>query len=292
MKQLGSKLISIGEFREKMKHIKKLLVIALIVGILLVVSLYKKVPKEDSNIVVHYYRDGKEIFPNRFFSLVNPPGLSFNQLSFDIIGENIGALKVTNMKIENANPIEFKNSFPTLSQTLEPSERKKLWSSNLIDTIPLESYPQPVLFIINVNGTIQQTGQIVRASYNLSIRIEKECYQVNGISITLGGNFKKECIEVINNGIIYVDSSIGYLNMTADRITVDSSSKIIGTARSNFIGGSGGSGGPGTGTQDSPCNPGAKGLGSGGGGGGGGHNCYGGGAGGGGAGGEVTGTEF
>lgn len=62
---------------------------------------------------------------------------------------------------------------------------------------------------------------------------------INGTTATLGGNLVYDTVSIINGGILYVDSGIGYLNIsTTSNFTIDSTSQISGTG-AGYYGGTG-----------------------------------------------------
>lgn len=70
---------------------------------------------------------------------------------------------------------------------------------------------------------------------------------INGTSSTLCGNHFYNDVQIINGAILYTDqydgsTSTGWINITANSIFLDSTSKIIATVR-GYQGGAGGSGG-------------------------------------------------
>ena len=97
------------------------------------------------------------------------------------------------------------------------------------------------LFLIILIGNVNAT--------NISI--------LSGTSQTLGGNQTYRTVYLSNGAAININASIGYLNITANNITIDNTSRINGVGLSNFTGGVGsGSGGtigqgPGNGTGGS-----------------------------------------
>ncbi len=133
--------------------------------------LFKDSNNENVGINVHYYQDGVEVFPNKgtMQSLITPPGGSYNQISFDIIGTNTGGVPIIDMKIIDASPIPFKDALPIIIQTLSVEESKTLWSSEIINTPQFESYPQPVKFWLNVSGKDEQSGEINYNEHSISL---------------------------------------------------------------------------------------------------------------------------
>ena len=150
--------------------------ILIVIGIILVGALFytSQVPEEDFSLNVHYYQDGIEIFPEQnFFTIVNPPGESYDQIAFDIPVTNLD-IPITNMQIVDAYPLVFKYALPTTAQTLESGETKILWTSGLMDTIQFESI-SPVNFWIKISGYDTFNKETIYSeSYSGDISFEAE----------------------------------------------------------------------------------------------------------------------
>lgn len=102
----------------------------------------------------HYYKDGVEIFPEKGFfgfTIVTPPGGSYDQIAFDISATNTGGVPIIDIQIIDAFPLVFKNALPTTTQNLEVGDSKILWTSDLMNTEQFESV-SPVNFWIEVSG--------------------------------------------------------------------------------------------------------------------------------------------
>ena len=85
---------------------------------------------------------------------------------------------------------------------------------------------------------------------------------VDGITLTLGGNLTYDYVKIINEGKIFVDPSFGWLNLVSTSyISIDSTSSIIGTKRSFNEGGTGGGGSTGGTNSNSASNGGSGGIG-------------------------------
>ncbi len=118
-----------------MKNNKNL--IFYIIGAVLLVALIInfQIPKETEMIGlnVHYYKDGVEVFPTKGFlgfSIVTPPGGSFDQISLSINGVAGGEIPFSNIQITDATPTAFKNALPTTTQSLLEGQSKTLWTSD------------------------------------------------------------------------------------------------------------------------------------------------------------------
>ena len=135
-----------------------------IVILLVVVANYYQAPEEEEMIGLtpHYYKDGVEVFPTKGFlgfSVVTPPGGSYDQISFDISATNLD-VPITNIQVVDASPIAFKNALPTTTQSLAIGENKTLWTSGLMDTVQFEAV-SPVNFWIEVSGKNTYTDETI-----------------------------------------------------------------------------------------------------------------------------------
>ncbi len=124
--------------------------IFLVIGIILIGVIFYS-PQPEEMMVIHYYKDGVEVFPQRgLFSIID--GTSYNQISFDIYASNIGDVDINNMQIVSASPSSFYESFSKTNQSLAKGQTSKLlWSSSLMDTAQFES-TSPTLFSVTVSG--------------------------------------------------------------------------------------------------------------------------------------------
>ena len=129
---------------------------------------------------VHYYKDGVEVFPYKgLFSIVTPPGRSFDQISLDIAGTATG-VPFSNIRIVDTTPTAFKNALPSTSKSLTIGESKTLWASSLIDTIQFESMIQPVRFRFNFSAINDYTKETVYGGDYVDLTIEKEQACIRG----------------------------------------------------------------------------------------------------------------
>lgn len=160
------------------------------IGILLLVvfsqsDLLKK--QETFGLGIHYYNNGVEVFPTKFlgFSIVTPPGGSYDQIGFSITGTATDK-SYSNVRIVSAYPPVLENSLPsTHSDTISiPSseikslsirESKTLWTSSLIDPAQFESWSQPVGFIVTVAAKDDYTKQNVAALSSTYLTITTPC---------------------------------------------------------------------------------------------------------------------
>lgn len=164
----------------------KVILMSLIVGVLifgLIVGIYffafYKLSKESDSGVglkVHYYKDGVEIFPESVIqSVVSPPGIEIDQISFDIIAENTKNLKIRDIQIIDASPTPFRNTLPTTIQTLDIGETKLLWqSTDLIDVLQFEFYAQPVTFWIKISGKDEFLEEEIFVEHSVDLTFTKE----------------------------------------------------------------------------------------------------------------------
>jgi len=130
--------------------------------------------EKESQLNVHYYKDGVEVFSQEnSLSIITPPGQSFDQISFDIIGENLGNYPIENIQVSDAGPIQFKNAIPSLSKSLNPKETKILWISDRMDAVQFESFSQPVKFWINISGDSPYISDKIYNYMDLDISFEQ-----------------------------------------------------------------------------------------------------------------------
>jgi len=133
---------------------KNPLVLVILVGILLISFFYliNLNEEEEVGFKVHYYKDGIEVFQSNTLSVIQVDTSSYDEISFEIIGENLGNYPITNMQVDSAGPIQLKDSLPTLSKSLSPKEKKTLWISDRMDVHQFESLTQPIKFWVNISG--------------------------------------------------------------------------------------------------------------------------------------------
>jgi len=160
---------------------KNKLLIWIIVGIILIgiISMwvyfgFVKSSEKPFGINVHYYKDGVEVFPQSVLqSVVTPPGIEIDQISFDIIGSNTGETNL-NVQIIDASPQPFKDALPTTTKILDVEETKTLWQSGLIDVLQFESYEQPVKFWINISGKAENLEEEIFVEHSVDLTFAKE----------------------------------------------------------------------------------------------------------------------
>jgi len=153
-----------------------------IIGIAIVIFLILpqlQAPTEEGMIglIPHYYKDGVEVFPKFSllrFSVVTPPGGTYDQISFDISAINQD-VPIENIQIIGASPQVFKDALPTTTQTLASEEIKTLWTSNLMDTEQFEAI-SPVNFWIEVSGIETYTDTTIFPDRAYSGDISFEAY--------------------------------------------------------------------------------------------------------------------
>ena len=150
-----------------------------IIGIAVVVFLILpniQTSKEEGMIGlnVHYYQDGKEVFPKfGVFSIVTPPGGGFDQIGINIDGSATN-VSFSNIQIVGASPSAFLNALPVTTQTLSIGQSKTLFTSSLIDTVQFEALPQPVRFWINISAVNDYTGETEYSTGFVDLTIEGE----------------------------------------------------------------------------------------------------------------------
>lgn len=144
----------------------------IVVGIVLVIVLFVNINNNSfHSLQIHYYKNGTEVFPNKLFSVVTPPGGTYDAISFSISGKSSGS-SFSNIKIISATPTAFYNSLPTSTQSLNPNQNKVLFSSGIIPVNQFESYSQPVRFFVNISATDDYNGQTVYSSSYVDLKIE------------------------------------------------------------------------------------------------------------------------
>lgn len=122
----------------------------------------------------HYYKDGVEVFSSKGFfgfSVVTPPGGSYDQIAFEISGTNTGP--PIELKIVDASPQVFKDALPTTTQTLAGGESKILWTSALMDTEQFEAV-SPINFWIRISGKDSVGALVYREKYSGDISFEPD----------------------------------------------------------------------------------------------------------------------
>ncbi len=138
-------------------------------------NIFKKQETEMLGLNIHYYKDGVEIFPTKGFfgfSIVTPPGGTYDQIAFDIPATNTGDVPITNIQIVDASPLAFKNALPSTTQSLLIGESKTLWTSGLIDTVQFEG--QIINFWIKILGDHPDLGTTYAEKYSGDITFETE----------------------------------------------------------------------------------------------------------------------
>jgi len=129
---------------------------AIIFIILLALAFFYLQKPEIIGLKVRYYKDGVEVFPQKgLFTIVTPPGESYNQISFDVIGSNTGDVSITNIQIADADPNTFETALQSgtiHSNELNVGEENKLlFTSARMDTVQFEPI-SPVNFWVNISG--------------------------------------------------------------------------------------------------------------------------------------------
>ena len=193
-----------------------------IVILLLVVTNFP-VQKETGMIGLtpHYYKDGVEVFPTKGFfgfSIVTPPGGTYDQIAFDISGTGTG-VTFSNIQIVDASPLALKNALPTTISSLAIGESKTLWGSDLMETVQFESMGQPVNFWIKVSAVNDYTEEIVYAEGDIGLTIEPEVMGFGDgsdgtIIFTLStksfGNIVLDTDYKVNGNILYLKTDKVY----------------------------------------------------------------------------------
>ena len=148
-------------------------------GIFLVgLLIYSQVPKETGMISLtpHFYKDGVEVVPEKsLFTIITPPGGSYDQISFSIPGTASGEIPFSNIQIVDSYPLAFKNSLPSTTQSLTAGQSKTLWTSSLIDTEQFEG--QTINFWIEISAVNDYTEETVYAdrAYSGDVQFEPDC---------------------------------------------------------------------------------------------------------------------
>ena len=145
-------------------------------------------------------------------SWVTPPGTNYTHISFDVFGTNTGDYPVTNMIVVGANPIEFKDALPTTTQSLAIGETNKLlWVSDLINTTPLEAYPQPITFWVNISGDVEVYTFYEQASIDLTIEPWEEEEPTPGFAISLPDISFLEKWELTKEDVFIIRLILGFI---------------------------------------------------------------------------------
>ena len=149
------------------------------IGIVVLILYLFGQQNEMTNLQIHYYEDGVEVFPDGLFSLVTPPGEEFDQISFDVIVQNNGEVPLENVHINNAYPMIFNSALDIGIYDLDIGG-VKVYTSELMDTEQFESI-SPVNFWVEVAGMNTFSGEMIYAeAYSGDISFEAgftECYQ-------------------------------------------------------------------------------------------------------------------
>ena len=148
-----------------------------IIGAVILVALLlsSQVPKEEGmfSLTPHFYKDGVEVVPEKsLFTIITPPGGSYDQISFSIPGTASGEIPFSNIQIVDSYPLAFKNSLPSTTQSLTAGQSKTLWTSSLIDTEQFEG--QTINFWIEISAVNDYTGETVYADRGYSGEISFE----------------------------------------------------------------------------------------------------------------------
>ena len=137
-----------------------------IIGIIILVVLISNYQKPEEGMIglkAHYYKDGVEVFPQFSlfrFSVVTPPGGSYDQISFDIIAI-AQDVSIANIQVVGAYPQIFEDALASATlQSLAIGESKKLWTSDLMDTVQFEAI-SPVNFWIELSGENSYTQETI-----------------------------------------------------------------------------------------------------------------------------------
>ena len=185
---------------------KNLILIIIAIGIFIFLNSNKFEEKKDLGFGVHYYNENKkEIFASSPY------------FSFDILGNNRGNVKISNIQLVDASPEIFKNSLIQQQTELEIGDIDKiLFSSNLLSDEDLRLLPQPVKFWIRISGRVGQ--QILEREAYLFLtfgdyskfRTTNLAYSSGSISFTktcgtelirkdylMSGNFVNSCDETM-----------------------------------------------------------------------------------------------
>ncbi len=144
------------------------------------INLYNLFKKQEGiiSLTPHYYKDGVEVFSSKgflgLFTMVTPPGGSFDQISFSVPGTAIGDISLSNIQIIDAYPIAFKNALPLTIQSLLVGQTKTLWTSDLMETVQFEG--QTINFWVEVSAVNDYTGETIYAprAYSGEISFEAE----------------------------------------------------------------------------------------------------------------------
>ena len=178
-----------------------------IIGAVILVAflISSQVPNEEMiSLTPHYYREGVEVFPEKgFFSIITPPGGSYDQISFDITVTNNGDIPFTDLRANyigirdgNHNWIKYiylneqgDGNYPGVligdGNLLISGEMSVM--SKLINVSEFESLSQPTKFGVGVSAinTYTNINWGVDSQEWLSLTIEEEPWIYTGESYAL-----------------------------------------------------------------------------------------------------------
>ena len=167
--------------------------------IILLVFVLPNIQKQNefATINVHYYKNGVEVQPQRqFFSVVTPPGGSYDSIAFSVTAQNTGAAPINSVSITSftGGTTSFLSSFTSTSFGNLAVGQSITLTSNPISTLQFETLTQPVQFIIQVGGTNTYNNQPLNQQGSVSLTIQHSstpgslCYQESAnVSIGCGG---------------------------------------------------------------------------------------------------------
>jgi len=211
-----------------------------IIGIAIVVFLILpnlQAPKEGGMIGlnVHYYKDGVEVIPKKGFlgfSVVTPPGGTFDQIAFDISATNQD-IPYENIQVVDASPQAFKDALVGATpQTLAIQETKTLWISDFMDTIQFESISQPVRFFVNISAVNDYTEAIEYVGGYIDLTIIGErtletfsLFDSEGFTTSVYGNL---WVEIHDYGAITTPSTLSKVDSLIVNTELLTSGKTVG----------------------------------------------------------------
>jgi hypothetical protein len=161
-------------------------------------NIIKKQETDLTGMKIHYYRDGVEIIPEKgLFSIIASIGESgnvYDQIAFEIKLTNDGTVPITNIIIEDASPIEFKNSLEYVDINLSAGESKTIFS-NVIDVNKFQYYTQPIEFSINFVGFNGYTYEMLQVKESLKLLIMEEIVLLRFEKISSSTDFKNSWVS-------------------------------------------------------------------------------------------------
>jgi len=195
-------------------------VIGIAVLIFLILPNVQNQKQGDIDIKVHYYKDGVEVFPQKsLFSIVTPPGGSYDEIAFSATVSNTGQTPINNINLSsivaqsgaifityidwnapagtptNYFALDNSNTYRFQSIGNLAVGESKTFTTAQISTPQFESYTQPILFWSTARGMSGYDNSLIKqaGSGKVSLTISPSgpivnCYQESAnVSTACGG---------------------------------------------------------------------------------------------------------